>query len=157
MDGWKELKLKSMFFPTLARIACQDFSADATSGETERIGSTRGTYYSPRRSKLKPATVKKMIFLHECYLSELASSKRSTTAQKRINYFIRKQSTSCLKCRDDINADFEDFLNSLCAWIYYDGEDESSDDEVLDSSASIDYESSPDNRDSGSLSDDDCS
>ena len=143
-------------FPILARIAGQVFAADATSGETERIGSTGGIYYSPRRNKLKPATVKKMIFLHGCYLSELAPSKRSITAKKRVDHFIRKQSISCFNCRDGTDADFEEFLNSLCAWIYYDGEDEeSSDDEVLDDSASIDYEDSPDNSDTGSLNNDD--
>ena len=61
-------------FPILARIASLIFSANATSGETERIASTAGIFYSPRRNKFKPETVKQMIFLHGCYIMSVSVS-----------------------------------------------------------------------------------
>ena len=70
-------------FPILSCIASQVFAAEATSGETERIASNAGIYYRRRRSRLKPETVKKMIFLQGSFLQ---------VANERVQEFIKKQS-----------------------------------------------------------------
>ena len=58
-------------------IASLIFSANATSEEIERIASTAGILYSPRRNRFKPETVKQMIFLHGCYVGDKPPSKRA--------------------------------------------------------------------------------
>ena len=58
-------------------IASLIFSANATSEEIERIASTAGILYSPRRNRFKPETVKQMIFLHRCYVGDKPPSKRA--------------------------------------------------------------------------------
>ena len=62
--------------PILTRIASQVFKAEANYGETERIGSDAGIYYSSYRSRLKRETVKKMLYLQGCFLPEMPQLSR---------------------------------------------------------------------------------
>jgi hypothetical protein len=117
-------------FPILSRIASQVFAAEATSGETERIASDAGIYYSKRRSRLKPETVKKMIFLQGCFLQDMPQRRRAKVANERVQEFIKKQSLSCQINRNGPSEDFIEFLNGLCPWIYYDEDEAESDDDL---------------------------
>jgi len=107
----------------------QVFAAEATSGETECIGSDAGIYYSPRRNRLKPETVKKMLYLQGCFLQEMPQRTRAIVANARVTEFIKKQSMSCQANRDAPNEDFTAFLNGLCPWIYYEDESDEEEDE----------------------------
>ena len=108
----------------------QKYSAEATSGETERIASDAGIYYSKRRSRLKPETVKKMIFLQGCFLQDMPQRRRAKVANERVQEFIKKQSLSCQINRNGPSEDFIEFLNGLCPWIYYDEDEAESDDDL---------------------------
>ena len=87
--------------------------------------SLAGIYISPLRSRLKPKTVEKMVFLHGQYLEKEPISKRRTVAKDRFERFITRQSIDCQNKDDGIT-----FLNSLCAWIYNDNNEDEDEDEV---------------------------
>ena len=112
------------------RIAAQVLAQDATSGTPERINSRAGIYISARRSRLKPSTVEKMVFLHGYLTDKEPLSKRFLVARVRFERFITHQSIDC-----QLKDDGVEFLNSLCAWIYIDvsdDEDEEEEDEDED-------------------------
>ena len=64
-------------------IASLIFSANTTSGEIKRKASTVGIFYSPGRNRFKPETVKQMIFLHGCYISDRPPSNRAIVKIKK--------------------------------------------------------------------------
>ena len=110
-------------FPILYRIAAQVLAQDATSGTPERTNSLAGIYISPRRNRLSPKTVEKMVSLHGHYMEKEPISKRRAVAKDRFERFITQQSIDCQN-KDDGTT----FLNSLCAWIY--GDDSEDEDEL---------------------------
>ena len=114
-------------FPILTRIAAQVLAAEATSGETERIASTAGIFYSPRRNRFKPETIEKMIFLQGIYASEIPPSTRITSSRSRTKEFIKRQSISCQVNKYGCSDDFKLFLNGLCEWVTYEDDEEDSD------------------------------
>jgi len=120
-------------FPILTRVAAQVLAAEATSGETERIASTAGIFYSPRRNRFKPETIEKMIFLQGIYASEIPPSTRITSSRSRTKEFIKRQSISCQVNKYGCSDDFKLFLNGLCEWVTYEDDEEDSDDGGEDS------------------------
>ena len=114
-------------YPILNRIASQVLAAEATSGETERIGSTAGVIYSPRRNRLKSETAEKMIFLQGVYLSEMPPTSRAMASKKSSKEFIRRQSITCQEDPINCSESFKKFLDGLCAWLYYEDDEEEED------------------------------
>ena len=117
-------------FPILRRVAAQVFAQESTAGDMERINSRGGIYYTPHRNRLAPETVKKMIFLYGCYVREDGGlTTRQRVAKERSSKFILHQSISCQIKRDEATDDFTEFLNGLCAWVFYPSDDEAEDDD----------------------------
>ena len=114
-------------YPILNRIASQVLAAEATSGETERIGSAAGVIYSPRRNRLKSETAEKMIFLQGVYLSEMPPSSRAMASKKSSKQFIKRQSITCQEDPINCSESFKKFLDGLCDWLYYEEEEEEED------------------------------
>ena len=117
---------------------------NATSGTPERINSRAGIYISARRSRLKPSTVEKMVFLHGYLTDKEPLSKRFLVARERFERFITHQSIDC-----QLKDDGVEFLNSLCAWIYIDD----SDDEDEEEEEEEEEEDAPEESDSDSQDD----
>ena len=78
-------------FPTLARVAAQVLAAEAT----ERIASTAGVLFSPRRSRLKPETAETITYLHGALKYEVPPTARATACTARTAEFTKHQSISC--------------------------------------------------------------
>ena len=96
----------------------------------ERINSRGGIYYTPHRHRLAPETVKKMSFLYGCYVRENGGlTMRQRVAKERSSKFILHQSISCQIKRDEATDEFTEFLNGLCAWVFYPSDDEAEDDD----------------------------
>jgi hypothetical protein len=125
-------------FPILTRVAAQVLAAEATSGENERIATTAGIFYSPRRNRFKPETIEKMIFLQGIYASEIPPSTRIKSSRSRTKEFIKRQSISCQVNKYGCNDDFKLFLNGLCAWVTYEDDEEDQEDTESDSSEDSD-------------------
>ena len=82
----------------------------------ERINSRGGIYYTPHRHRLAPETVKKMSFLYGCYVRENGG-------------LTMRQRVACQIKRDEATDEFTEFLNGLCAWVFYPSDDEAEDDD----------------------------
>ena len=63
-DPLKYWMRKATKFPTLARLARRYLSIPASSVYSERLFSEFGNVYDRRRSRLKPDTAKRIVFLH---------------------------------------------------------------------------------------------
>lgn len=122
-------------FPILKRIAAQVLAAEATSGETERIASTAGIFYSPRRNKFKPETIEKIVFLQGIYAEEIPPSTRTTSSRSRTREFIKRQSIACQENMFGCSDDFKVFLNNLCSWVSYEDDEEDEEDSESDDSS----------------------
>ena len=63
-------------------------------------------------ARLKPETVKKMIFLQGCFLQDMPQHRRAKVANERVQEFVKKQSQIY---RNGPSEDFIGFLLIDCA------------------------------------------
>jgi len=71
-----------------SRLAEVVLPIPATSGDVERVFSRSGIICTPRRNRLKPDTIKKLVFLHQAYLEAELFNARQRKTIKYFDHFI---------------------------------------------------------------------